>query len=384
MDLFEAAEAGDLERVQILVKQGEDVEQTDSEGRTPLFAASRCGHLPVVQFLIEQQTAKRRGRFLFKLASSFLLSFSLLLLFVFLLIALGWSMLSQSFPKYTAVIDNLTWLQLLVKEARNLAEEMLRTLFTTISNIKTDKSYETPVNVASGNGHLAVVRFILEQQPSQIDLSNTNGWTPLIHAATKGHIDVVRYLNEQEANRDETDNFGMTALNRASCNGHLEIVRYLVEQGANIEKADKQGWTPLIWATCSDRVEVVRYLLVQGADRDKAELFNGSTPLHYAVKRGQLEIAKLLMAYGADLNARNFQGRLPIDEADWNDELFGDLPIELARINEEIKQAIRDEPRRRMDHGHKRATEQDRHRNAATSPSSQLEETEAEEGKVAE
>ena len=43
---------------------------------------------------------------------------------------------------------------------------------------------------------------------------------------------------------------------------------------------------------------------------------------------------------GLDLNARN------------ND---GELPIDLAR-KPGMKQAIRDEPRRRMDHGHKRAT----------------------------
>ena len=53
------------------------------------------------------------------------------------------------------------------------------------------------------------------------------------------------------------------------------------------------------------------------------------------------------MSYGADLNARTNDGQLPID---------------LAR-SEEIKQAIRDEPRRHMDEAPpgKRATEQDRH-----------------------
>ena len=62
------------------------------------------------------------------------------------------------------------------------------------------------------------------------------------------------------------------------------------------------------------------------------------------------------MAYGADLNARTNSGQLPIDVAD----------------NEEMKQAIRDEPRRRMDEAPgKRATEQDRHPNAATSASAQ-------------
>ena len=66
------------------------------------------------------------------------------------------------------------------------------------------------------------------------------------------------------------------------------------------------------------------------------------------------------MVYGADLNARNNNDQLPID---------------IART-EEIKQAIRDEPRRRMDHGHKRATEQDRHPNAAASASAYQEEDE--------
>ena len=65
------------------------------------------------------------------------------------------------------------------------------------------------------------------------------------------------------------------------------------------------------------------------------------------------------MVYGADLNARNNHGQLPID---------------VART-EGIKQAIHDEPRRRMDEAPgKRATEQDRHPNTATSASTQQEE----------
>ena len=98
--------------------------------------------------------------------------------------------------------------------------------------------------------------------------------------------------------------------------------------------------------------------MVQGADRDKANN-RGETSLHLAARNGHLETAKLLMVYGADLNARSNGGELPID---------------VAR-NEEIKQAIRDEPRRRMDEAPgKRATEQDRHPNAATSASAQQEE----------
>ena len=78
------------------------------------------------------------------------------------------------------------------------------------------------------------------------------------------------------------------------------------------------------------------------------------TPLHAAAHMGNLEGAILLMSYGADLNARNRDGKLPIEME--------------HRNTEEIKQAIRDEPRRRIDEAPgKRATEQDRHPNTTTS-----------------
>ena len=105
-------------------------------------------------------------------------------------------------------------------------------------------------------------------------------------------------------------------------------------------------------------------MLEQGADRDKADN-EGVSPLHWAVRIwDRKEIAKLLMAYGADLNARTNSGYLPIDLND----------------NEEMKQAIRDEPRRRLDEAPgKRATEQDRHPNVATSASAQQKDDEEEQ-----
>ena len=109
--------------------------------------------------------------------------------------------------------------------------------------------------------------------------------------------------------------------------------------------------TALIIAVAFGHFEVVRYLLEQGADRDKA-VRDGATPLHYAAEYGRLKIAKLLMVYGADLNVRDRLDRLPID-----------MRIPHLNIDEitAMTNAIRDEPRRRMDHGHKRATEQDLH-----------------------
>ena len=125
-----------------------------------------------------------------------------------------------------------------------------------------------------------------------------------------------------------------------------------------MEKVDNYGNTSLHNASVGRHTEVVCYLLEQGADRDKANK-DGFTPLHQAAANGFFDIVKLLMVYGVDLNTRTIIGQLPI-------EIGGD-------ITEEIKQAIRDEPRRRMDEAPgKRATEQDRHTNTGTSTYAQL------------
>ena len=185
----------------------------------------------------------------------------------------------------------------------------------------------------------------------------------LIKSVKTNNLENVRLLVEQGADKDEGDGNGNTPLYWASEYGHLAVAQYLVEQGAALDKANYYGYTPLSRATVSGHLEIARYLLEQGADRDKANI-DRHTPLHCTAMFGHLEVAMLLMSYGADLNARNNLGQLPIDLAH----------------TEKMKQAIRDEPRRRMDHGHKRATEQDRHPNAATSVSAQQEDEEGDDG----
>ena len=95
----------------------------------------------------------------------------------------------------------------------------------------------------------------------------------------------------------------------------------------------------LYLAAMRGQLAMMQYALDQGANWNYTHN-DGYTALHGAVSWGRVEAAMLLMRYGADLNARSNCGKLPID---------------MART-EEMRYAIREEPRRRMDHGFKRAT----------------------------
>ena len=61
-ELYTAAEAGDLERVTLLVEKGDDKNQVGGfDKNTTLSAAAEHNHLAVVQYLVEQGADMEKG-----------------------------------------------------------------------------------------------------------------------------------------------------------------------------------------------------------------------------------------------------------------------------------------------------------------------------------
>lgn len=115
---------------------------------------------------------------------------------------------------------------------------------------------------AALNGHLAVVRWIVEEPNLAPDEKDSKGNTPLLLAASKGYLAVVRWLvEEQRLAPNKKNNEGSTALMLAAQNGHLDIVQWLVEeQQVDPNGRNNEGHTALLLATFTGQTDTMWWL----------------------------------------------------------------------------------------------------------------------------
>jgi Ankyrin repeats (3 copies)/Ankyrin repeats (many copies) len=117
--------------------------------------------------------------------------------------------------------------------------------------------------------------------------------TALILASGNGHLRVVRELLALGAQLENTASQGRTALIFAIRGGHTEVALLLVRAGASPDHADQQGKTPLMWAVDMGDVELVRELVDRGATIDAKDL-NGQTALYRARKARNIAVQEIL------------------------------------------------------------------------------------------
>ena len=79
----------------------------------------------------------------------------------------------------------------------------------------------TPVLVAGGKGHIAVVQSLLTAG-ADMNMADEKGLTPLYTATGKGHIEVVQSLLTAGADLTRKNRDGLTALDIANERGHKE------------------------------------------------------------------------------------------------------------------------------------------------------------------
>ena len=128
----------------------------------------------------------------------------------------------------------------------------------------------------------AIARFLVAEHSVDVNSrSFDNNCTPLSLASVEGHVEVVRVLLEVGADARARDKDVRSPLHEASYSGHVEVARVLLEGGADASAKDLSGESPLHQALSQGHVEVVRVLLERGANA-RAKNKDGLSPLHWA------------------------------------------------------------------------------------------------------
>ncbi|KAK5640114.1 hypothetical protein RI129_010925 [Pyrocoelia pectoralis] len=108
----------------------------------------------------------------------------------------------------------------------------------------------------------------------------------ILWSAEKGKLEIVKHLVQSDPNLvNVSDSDGYTPLHRACYNDHIDIVSFLLENGASVSAVTHMKWQPLHSACQWNNVNCTLRLLQHGADIN-ALTEGGQTPLHIAASHG--------------------------------------------------------------------------------------------------
>ncbi len=108
-----------------------------------------------------------------------------------------------------------------------------------------NKSGETPLMIASIEGNLPIVKYLVLDKRAEI---NTLGWTPLQYACTRGHLELAQFLVANGAKVNALSPSDTTALMMAVMSGNEYLVKFLLDKGADLKLRNQQGMTAIDFA----------------------------------------------------------------------------------------------------------------------------------------
>ncbi|DBA73252.1 hypothetical protein WJX77_012686 [Trebouxia sp. C0004] len=227
-----------------------------------------------------------------------------------------------------------------------------------------DRKGNTLLHLATAQGCLEIVKFLLEQHAS-VSASNQEGQTALhlaalttdsrlsaallveiesmpskarvavldakdaelgrtaLHYAAKlGSEHTVQQLIQAGADADVLTKTKHTALRSAAAQGHSAAVTVLVAGKARVNIPDAKGVNPLHAAASIGNMEVAAALLIAQDSKAAATAcdFKGCSVLHYAISSGKpatqlVPLLEALLQQGADVNAADDQGISALHQA---------------------------------------------------------------------
>ena len=297
--LHYAAASGDIHVIEMLAKQGLDVNIGDDKGLTPFHHAAAYGQLESVCTLLRlggresmTKVAGTGGTPLHQAVGKGHKDIVSLLL-------------NEGCPINVVDSEGASVLHYAVQGGQIHMIEMLVEQGLDV-NVGDDEG-RTPFHDAVAYGQLQSVRSLLRfgGRESMTKVAGIYG-TPLHQAAGKGHKDIVSLLLDEGCPINVLTSGGRSVLHFAAQYGQTHMIEMLVEQGLAVNIGDDEGWTPLHDAASHGQLESVRTLLRLGGRKSMIMVdVTGGTPLHQAVGKGHKDIVSLLLTEGCPINVVN-------------------------------------------------------------------------------
>jgi ankyrin repeat domain-containing protein 50 len=335
-DLMVASYFGHETVVRLLLREGTDVNEKESHGRTALHEAARKGYEVVVRLLLEHgadvtATDQHRQTALH------------------LAISNSHAAVVRQLLKNRAGVDATDekgWTPL--HEAAELGDEgVAQQLLEGGADVAAiDRLGRTALHEAAENGHEAVVQLLLKrgadvatkaaekgneavsrllvENGSDVAATTTVSKRTALHlAAAMGHEALVRWLLEKGAPVAATDRHGRMALYFAVESGHEAVAQVLREKATKDDSRkplleldpEDSRLTPLHKAASLGQEELAKQLLEDGVDIAAKDDDDGETALHMAASKGHRAIVRLLLRYGADISTTNRRERTALHAA---------------------------------------------------------------------
>ncbi|KAH9304481.1 hypothetical protein KI387_008885, partial [Taxus chinensis] len=216
---------------------------------------------------------------------------------------------------------------------------------------------QTCLNAAAHGGHLEVVKLILNEKPSCLNMihlillgGDVNGVTPLYAAVHGGHLEIVREILNTPLNwfcgmngfdkslMTKTDDLGRCAIHITTIKGYGNIVDLFISMMPDcVEIRSSCLKTAMYFAVEYNQIGIVKRLVYENEDEITAKLVScdfdlgGNTALHMAAMNiVDLELLVYLLSFpNVNLHAINNKGLSPLDiaveAASQNTSDFGEI-----------------------------------------------------------